>query len=796
MFERSLQDIYKYFQDREVRREAHSHTDTVYKIIDVIVKELKKRAHQKHILLLDNVKQIAKHTINDFIKTCKRVDNIKIIATTILSLDIDKDSEVIEVNGFSEDEAVYFLRNGIHCQETEGKYYTELAKKFSFNPKGLHIARTYMEQTELSVKDFAKQLRRPRDLLEFEESMTVKEQLTDTTLFRSLISLVENMHNKYKRESKEHIFEMLLSLQFLDVEAIPVVLFTKFDSKISSFSINDLLYEIRNSSFGTIEKRTYSSSTDEKVVEERTINTHDVVRIALQIYMSNKKYINHTKNDKILRKLSRAFFLLMDKDTKNQSDVYRHNLLLPHACAVINHLKQIKMNIDVKSDSSLKVDLQFYQLENAIHVIYIQDIIGYTYSFSEMFNEASSYFDEAKRDLLELLRVNDKEFHNDLLGLTRLTFDPYELKSLVEDKSRELFQATEGFISEHRCALQAISKDYVLNKYRNADDVKILTSVLEIDELEKSTYIVEKEYIKLCMRGYAVPAERLVNEFLLSLLISVFHTFGRRLFYQPDAIDWSLGKIFFSYLAIARKLSYMTNLKDNYKLHTESTEQCEKSEILQFNRLFSCLTERSEMQYVLNVFNRDANLVNAVILNDIISTCKERFSEQTDYLEFGVLKVLGAKNDHAKYLSAKMIIDFYKVLFQTEQTDEIRTEATQWVARITQMIATNQSNYPSLEFSIGNLYFAVGDILQAEKCFSALLPKIDDNNKCMKQYLKYFPRKACVSYIKCRLKRLKQEDGFFKEETLQKLKCFKTLLQTYKEELKELEELEIALSKG
>lgn len=64
MFERSLQDLYKYFQDREIRREAQSYTDTVYKIIDVIVKELKKRAYQKHILLLDNIKQIAKHTIN------------------------------------------------------------------------------------------------------------------------------------------------------------------------------------------------------------------------------------------------------------------------------------------------------------------------------------------------------------------------------------------------------------------------------------------------------------------------------------------------------------------------------------------------------------------------------------------------------------------------------------------------------------------------------------------------------------------------------------------------------------
>ncbi|CAG2188901.1 unnamed protein product [Mytilus edulis] len=252
-------------------------------------------------------------------------------------------------------------------------------------------------------------------------------------------------------------------------------------------------------------------------------------------------------------------------------------------------------------------------------------------------------------------------------------------------------------------ALHTISKDYVINKYRNANDVKILTSVLEIDKLEETTYFVEKEYIELCMKGYAIPEERLGNEFLLSLIVSVFHTFGRRSFYQPDDIDWSLGKIFFSYFAIARKLLYMTNLNDNHLPNTKSTTQYEKSESVQFNGLFTCLTERNEMQSVLSFFGRKKNLVKAASLKDIISTCKKRFNEKTDYLEFGILKVLCAKNDHAKYLSAKMIINYYKDLFLIEQTEELRADATQWGQSITHMIATNQRNFPSLEYSIGNL---------------------------------------------------------------------------------------------
>ncbi|XP_063402447.1 uncharacterized protein LOC134686695 [Mytilus trossulus] len=791
MFERSLRELCRYFENVEVRKEEQSQIDTV---IDIISRELRKRAGHHHVLLLDDLNKIAKHTVSKFIKTCKTAENVKIIVTTSLSLDIDKECEVLEIKGFSEDEAVEFLTYGEECRENIRKHYKELARKFSYNPKGLHIARKYMEQTKLPVKDLVKQLGCPSDLLEFEESMVVKEQTTDKTLFHSLVSLIDNMHEKYRQDHKEHIFEMLLSLQFLEVESIPVVLFTKFDSKISSVSINDLLFEITNSSFGTINKeKRYTSG---EIAEERQINTHDVVRVALQIYITNKQSIIHTSKENILRKLLRAFFLLMDKDNQNPVDLRRHNLILPHACSVIKHLKKNIINEKDKSNSSLTKDLLYNQLEREVHVVYINDLIGYTLSFNEMYYEASSYFDGAKRNLLKLLRVNDEEFHNDILGFTKLTSDPYELTTLVDEKSIELFQATDEFIRANRLALQTISKDYVFNKYRNANDGKILSSVLEIDELEEASYFVEKEYNELCMKGYAIKEERLGGEFMLSLLVSICHTFGRRLFYQADDINWSLGKTFFSYLTIARKLSYMTNLSDNHLPNTGSTKQYEKIESMQLNRLFTCLTERSEMQSILSFFGRKENLVKAATLKDIISTCKKRFNEKTDYLEFGVLKVLGAKNDHAKYLSAKMIIDCYIDLFKLEQTEEIRAEATQWGQSITHMIATNQSNFPSVEYSIGNLYFAIGDIIQAEKCFYALLPKIDENNKCDKQDLKYFPRKACVSYIKCRLERLDREDESFKAETERKLECFKTLLQTYKAEFKELEELKLTLTKG
>lgn len=103
-----------------------------------------------------------------------------------------------------------FLNYGNDCQETDIKHYVELDRKFSVNQMGLQIARTYMARTVLTVKDLVKQLNRPADLLEFEESMTVKDQISDKTLFRSLISLVANMQENIKKRVNNIFLKLIL----------------------------------------------------------------------------------------------------------------------------------------------------------------------------------------------------------------------------------------------------------------------------------------------------------------------------------------------------------------------------------------------------------------------------------------------------------------------------------------------------------------------------------------------------------------------------------------------------------
>ncbi|XP_052090140.1 uncharacterized protein LOC127726712 [Mytilus californianus] len=772
MFEKSLRELCKCLPNINTIEEEESQKETLNKLEDAIIREIKDREGYQ-FLLLDDVKPNSKHAVNGFLQKCKRVVNIKLIVTTSVSLELDAFTEVVEVDGFSEAEAVEFLSNFRSVQNEDKKYYLQLAKKFSCNPKGLHIARSYMSQAGLSAKALTKKLNFPLDMLKLEKTIAVNETF-DETLFSSLVSIIRDMHMKYKQEGKQHIFEMLLLLQFLEAENIPVVLFTKTSYEASDFCIDDLIYEIKNSSFGTIDDHD----------DNRKISTHDLVKSALEIYMTEMEAEVLLTNEKLLKKLLRAFFLLMDKDNKHKSDLQRHTLLVPHARAVLEKLK-----------AEMKGKLEgapFKNVDHILQVIYLKDIIGYTYSFNEMFSEASEYFEDAKKDLFKLLNV-EKTFQVDIEKLVKADCDIFHQESLVCEKTKELFSTIVDFINNAKQlpSVKKVSEEYVINKYRNAQDAEVLSRLLKKQELAETTHLIKDEYVQLSHRGYAVPLEGLSKEFLFELIISVLHTYGRRLFYLPDDRDIQTAKIFFSYLSVANELSKMKYISEN---HLSFGSEQGKSDI---DRLSSVLTERSKIQSVLDFLCNERE-VDASTLNDYISICKSRLTERVNYYEFGVLKVLHDKSDHFTAIWVRLILGCYINLIKIEKTDKVRYEALKWGKDLSVMMKSMEDNtcYPSLVCSLGDLYFATGQILKSEKCFEEIIPKyakVEDISQTSEISLKWFEREACVSYIRCRMSRSCDKEQNFDAYTLQRLEAYKLLLQRYEIELKNLEEMEVQL---
>lgn len=688
MFQKTLRELCKCLPNINIIEEEDTQKETLNKLEDAIVRGMRDRDGYQ-FLLLDDVKLNSKRAVNDFLKKCKRVGNIKLIVTTSVSLDLDPiTDEVVEVSGFSENEAVDFLAYG---KSGDRENYLQLARKFSCNPKGLHIARSYMSQAGLSAGVLTRKLNVPLDMLRLEKTFAVSETFMDETLFSSLVSIIRDMHKKYKQEGKEHIFEMILLLQFLEVENIPVVLFTKTSYEASNFCIDDLIYEIKNSSFGTIDEHD----------DDRQLNTHDLVKSALEIYMTEMGADFQLTHEKLLRKLLRAFFLLMDKDNKQKSDLQRHTLLVPHARVVLEKLKAEMKN--------KQEDEPFRNLEYVIQVIYLKHIIGYTYSFIEMFSEASEYFEDAKKDLFGLLNL-EKTFQIEFDMLLKADRDLLQQESLVCKKTKELYSAIVDFISNtnHLYSIKNVSEDYVINKYRNAEDVNMLSRLLEKHYLEESTHLIKNEYVQLSHSGYAVPLEGLSEEFVFELVISVLHTYGRRLFYLPDKRDIQTAQIFFSYLAVGHELSkYISENEDS-----------------DIDRLSSVLTERSVIQSVLHFLCRITE-VHASTLNDYISVCKGRLHERVNYFEFGVLKVFCDERNYFTALWVKLIIGCYRNLIKIENTDKICKEALEWGEDLSEKIKSMKDNtsYPNLVCSLGDLYFATGKILESEKCFEELLPK-------------------------------------------------------------------------
>ncbi|VDI74037.1 Hypothetical predicted protein [Mytilus galloprovincialis] len=378
-----------------------------------------------------------------------------------------------------------------------------------------------------------------------------------------------------------------------------------------------------------------------------------------------------------------------------------------------------------------------------------------------MFSEASEYFEDAKKDLFGLLNV-EKIFQIEFDILLKADCNLIQHESLVCEKTKELYSSIVDFINntKHLYSVQNVSEDYVINKYRNADDVKILSRLLEKQELAETTHLIKDEYVQLSHRGYAVPLEWLSKEFLFELVISILHTYGRRLFYLSDKRDIQTAQIFFSYLAVAHELSKMvTGIENSDK-----------------DRLSSVLTERSVIQSVLNFLCRKIE-VHASTLNDYISICKSRLTKIVNYFEFGVLKILHDESDHFTAIWVKLIIGCYRNLIKIEKTDKVCKEALEWGEDLSEKMKSMKDNtsYPKLVCSLGDLYFATGKILESEKCFEELLPKhakVTDNSLTSESTLKWYERKACISYIRCRMSRSCETEQNFDADTLQRLEAY------------------------
>lgn len=775
----------------------------IEKLAEVIVTNIRNgRQDINHIFLFDDVKEVTRFNVDSFLHKCLCTYNIKCIVTSVLAIEPEDDVRIIEITGFTDDEALDFLREGKKLNSSEKEDANQLARKFSCNPKGLHIARTYMKHLRLTIGGFIKRLKLPSDILKVEESRVIKRTVSNQ-MFSSLITILHEIHQQYQEENQLEVFEMLLMLQYLHVEKIPVTIFSNINTEGSRMGADDLLHVIDNCSLGTVQ------GEDDGMYDCRLLSTHDVVVLVLSIYCEHEGRTIYLSKKELVEKLLGSFFLLMDKDNESRHSFKHHTLLLPHARAVINHLNAYinEKNTNVTSNVCLQ------NTELIVKIIYMNDLVGFISSYSETCTFSHLYFEQAKCFLFQMLNLDVEKFNAEITASCESLTDIESMTKVAMQCASPICKAILNFVQnkDQMQVLQKVAKEYLLNKNRNAADVELLKCKLRKTNLERRTKLTEDEYKQLSKEGNAIPEYLLGAFFLYEIVTSFLYTYGRLMFYLPGSSKPEEARSFCLYLYIAQRLhaclcnnQYGSNLEmeqcsefplDNYTEDSSIPKAFQDTanpyrNLDNFDILSTMHIERSVIQSTmdpaLEITEPDYDIFQANL-----TICEDRFNESKNYIEFGIVKLSTDRNDFNKMLWLKQITRVFRVLL-TNNTN-LHSEGLKLAQKLSKEIQKmeNSMAYPSLQISLGELYLDLGETRFAESCFRDLIPNFEDTG-IEKLYLNKYQRRSCINYIKCRIENY--QDKHHHLETLAKITAYSRGLTNHTRQLEKMQKLEIKLS--
>ena len=511
------------------QNEDISNDESLISLRRLILNELGKSGNGifEHLLILDDVTEETYHSCERLKESLLKLE-VKIIVTTWNSAFCD-DENLITVTGFTEEEAVDFLQQKKGTKTEDEKHYKDLAQQLGYLPMALYGARICMRSLHLTPKRFIKYLEGGRSLSEIDK--IVKSSSSEN---RKLFEVLTQFLEILKNDEGEDVFDMVLVLQFLAIEDIPVVLFdflpTNRNQTYHELNTENFIQAVQKFSFGVLRGED----------EDRFINTHLAVVKTIDAYTQ--------KDDKVrlCKKLLTALMLLMDKDNHLPKDDSRNNNLMQHAMSILQRVKILQNEIPGLSED----------FELNILLAYVYDLVGYAYNFFGILKNAGEYSTSAKEACFALMGVSEDKIENTVRqACTRnehhTTWEEFAMykANLIFQKLKEQMAVPENYE-----VLRKLAKHMVLNKYRTKGHIEILQRYLGHD-LEEEYSLTESEYRRLRDKQLAFPEDDLGHMFLFELIIQVFYTFGRRIFYLGDAYDKSIARIFSSYLFLAHALS-------------------------------------------------------------------------------------------------------------------------------------------------------------------------------------------------------------------------------------------------
>ncbi|XP_052090134.1 uncharacterized protein LOC127726709 isoform X2 [Mytilus californianus] len=709
-------------------KDTENKKDDILFMARTINEYLEKNHTRMHILIFEDVIDDSRNIIETFINVylAKR-GNLKVLVTSSLSV-----TEIeLEIVGFSEEEAIDFI-DAIEANDAERE---ELVKAFSCNPLGLKIAIRYIKHCQISVGAFLGKLSVPKGALEIENSPVIAQRCELKPLFQSLHLILSDIHSK-----DPSILQRILLMQFLGSDKIPAILLENahlnfFSGKIKEEGRSNGPLERIDDVISTLKH--YSFASVSGIDEERVLHTHSAILLATENYTSESNDI--TVMD-MLKALLWAVVSLMHKDNRMKADLDRHIYLLPYAESILNRTRKL-LEITNKAETKQFMD----DLSFSLPLVYVSDIVGYTYDFDEMHHFGEVYFQYAKSYFIEMVGMSVLSHGN--------TIEDIQINA--KKTATQLNRKMASILKQNTKMLNTVGKWYILNKHRSRDELEIIQNGLQkAGKSLNGKLRTDEDLNLLCENKLAVPKKRIGYFYFFEVGISLLYSYGRRLFYTVDKTSDSLAGYYCYFLYVADHLSNIVDaLNPEWKI------------------LHSLLTKRSGtiQQAIENSHFPETDLKK---LKNIAERCLYSVEDKSSrYFLFGTVFMETDSDVFNKVIWLKQLVRCYKRMLKVaedeSERDEIEQKGKDHVNHLYGLIQEfkHTSSFPSLLLCIGEFYQCIRDFHRARITFRQLYSKPTQPEQKVKA--RKHERKAYIYYLQCFL--LEQRKN--KSENLQNEAC-------------------------
>eukprot|EP00058_Branchiostoma_floridae_P002968 XP_002588456.1 hypothetical protein BRAFLDRAFT_63405 [Branchiostoma floridae] len=519
----------------------------------------------------------------------------------------------LKMNGFSPSDVESFLTLGDNDSvftKTNKALLKELANQFANLPLGLSLAKSHILDSNTSVREYLHHLEQHKTAMG-RENQHLSEP--ERNIFAAVQLLLIHRMDEVPRQ-------VLQIMAFLMPNNVPTAILKEAYWHFSSgreLNIDEFIKAVRKLSLIQV--------TEDKKTEMRMLTIHQLTQRAVFDMLKKEKQLE----EKMIHALVKAFLVLFIKDTREIRVGAFVSNLLPHLLSLLRHPYLSIEKVLSKDDS------KHPQLTALIR---LYEVLCYLYCQQRRPDQAKSAAEKAKMLCKHLCK--DLPSH-----------DITNVYGMLKNMGLEQFQ--EDIYGKTVTRQVITSSNIDVLKLKVPKDV---TDTLAL--MAKSFQALNEElYSSLIRHGVALNSDKIKASYLIELVVSVYYTSGRILFYlQGDR----------------RREYFATARSDLYFSHNLSKKFASDTQIHLLNEM---LSNRAGILYLLKEMSDNPQDQKNGLLK-VIAGYNELMKDSNDYFEYGILKKVQQDKFHAMFCY-RSTVDSYKRLAKLASSSEERRKFIQ-----------------------------------------------------------------------------------------------------------------------